>query len=159
MCRAGLTIEICSQLAFVAISRPTETRWWYDWLRMVFTRCASSELQFGALREYRPGSRMNLAHSQEFHLFCEQEQLQKHPTLDKNHTVYTAPLIWCPLKGGGMRKARDSVAESPDLWVSTHQIRRVRKAARSLTSQRSAETLCAKVKCANREVSEGKADL
>ena len=27
---------------------------------------------------------MNLALSQEFHLFCEQEQLQKHATLDKN---------------------------------------------------------------------------
>ena len=62
-CRAGLTIERCSQLAFVAISRPTETRWRYGWLRMVFTRCASLELApiwchhrnrffpFGALRE------------------------------------------------------------------------------------------------------------
>ena len=36
---------------------------------------------------------MNPALSQEFHLFCEQEQLQKHATLDKNqYTVYTAPL-------------------------------------------------------------------
>ena len=96
-----------------------------------------------------------------FIFFCEQEQLQKHPTLDKKTygTVYTAPLIWCSLKGGGTREARDSVAESPGFWVSTNQIWRARKAARSLISQGSAETLCAKVKCANREVSEGKADL
>ena len=32
---------------------------------------------------------MNSVLSQEFHLFCEQEQLQKHATLDKNpYCVY-----------------------------------------------------------------------
>ena len=40
---------------------------------------------------------MNPALSQEFHLFCEQEQFQKHPTLNKKSylvpgTVYTALL-------------------------------------------------------------------
>ena len=39
------------------------------------------------------------------------------------------------------------------------QIRRRRRAARSLTSQGRAEPLCARVESANREVSEGKADL
>ena len=32
-------------------SRSIETRRWYGWLRIVFTRCAFSELQLGALRE------------------------------------------------------------------------------------------------------------
>ena len=32
-------------------SRSVEMQWRYGWLRMVFTRCASSELQFEALRE------------------------------------------------------------------------------------------------------------
>ena len=32
-------------------NRSVETRRWYGWLRMLFTRCASSELEFGALRE------------------------------------------------------------------------------------------------------------
>ena len=32
-------------------SRPTDTRRRYGWLRMVFNRRTSSELQFGALRE------------------------------------------------------------------------------------------------------------
>ena len=37
----------------------------------------------------RPGNTMNPALSQEFHLFCEQEQLQIHTTLDKNaYCVY-----------------------------------------------------------------------
>ena len=31
----------------------------------------------------RLGNTMNPALIQEFHIFCEQEQLQKHPTLDK----------------------------------------------------------------------------
>ena len=42
--------------------------------------------------------------------------------------------------------------------VDAHQIRRGRRAARSSTSQGSAEPLCARIKGANREVSEGKAD-
>ena len=42
--------------------------------------------------------------------------------------------------------------------VDTHQIRRRRREARSLTSQGRAEPLCARIESANREVSEGKAD-
>ena len=41
----------------------------------------------------------------------------------------------------------------------SHQIRRRRTAARSSTSQGSAEPLCVRIKGANREVSEGKADV
>ena len=42
---------------------------------------------------------MNPALSQEFHLFCGQEQLQKHATLDKNPyyvygTLNGAPRVW-----------------------------------------------------------------
>ena len=40
--------------------------------------------------------------------------------------------------------------------VGTHQIRRRRRAARSLTSQGRAEPLCARIEDVNREVSEGK---
>ena len=43
--------------------------------------------------------------------------------------------------------------------VGTHQIQRGRKAARSLTSQGRAEPLCARIKGANREVSEEKTDV
>ena len=43
--------------------------------------------------------------------------------------------------------------------VGTHQIWRGRRAARSLTSQGSAERLCARIKGVNREVSEAKSDL
>ena len=73
--------------------------------------CASSELQFGALRE-----------------------------------------------GGGTREAGSTVAESPVVLyrVGTHRIRRRWSVARSLTSQGRAEPLCARIKGANREVSEGK---
>ena len=76
--------------------------------------CASSELQFGGLRE-----------------------------------------------GGGTREAGSTVAESLVVLyqVGTHQIRRRRSAARSFTSQGRAEPLCARMESANREVSEGKADL
>ena len=64
-------------------------------------------------------------------------------------------------EGGGTREAGNTVAESlVDLYrVGTHQIRRRRRAARSLTSQGRAEPLCARIKGANREVSEGKADV
>ena len=41
-------------------------------------------------------------------------------------------------------------------WVGTHQIRRRRRVARSLTSQGRAEPLCARITGLNREVSEGK---
>ena len=76
--------------------------------------CASSELQFGGLRE-----------------------------------------------GGGTREAGRTVVESLVIiyQVGTHQIRRRRRAARSLTSQGRAEPLCVRMEIANREVSEGKADL
>ena len=69
--------------------------------------------------------------------------------------------IWCPSRGGGTRETRITVAESLVALhrVGTHQIRRGRREARSLTSQGSAEPLWARVKGANREVSEGKADL
>ena len=73
--------------------------------------CASSELQFGGLRE-----------------------------------------------GGGTREAGSTVAESLVVLyrVGTHQIRRRRRAARSLMSQGRAEPLCTRIKGANREVSKGK---
>ena len=65
--------------------------------------CASSELQFGGLRE-----------------------------------------------GGGTREAGSTVAESLVVLyrVGTHQIRRRRRAARSLTSQGRAEPLCARIESA-----------
>ena len=76
--------------------------------------CASSKLQFGALREV-----------------------------------------------GGTRDAGSTIAESLVVLyrVGTHQIRRRRRAARSSTSQGRAEPLCARIKGADREVSEGKADV
>ena len=79
-----------------------------------FQVCASSELQFGTLRE-----------------------------------------------GGGTREAGGTVAESLVVLyrVGTHQIRRRRREAQSLTSQRRAGLRCARTKGLNREVSEGKADV
>ena len=79
-----------------------------------FQVCASSELQFGGLRE-----------------------------------------------GGGTREVGSTVAESLVVLnqVGTYQIRRRRRAARSLTSQGRAKPLCARIESANRKVSEGKADL
>ena len=64
-------------------------------------------------------------------------------------------------ESGGTREAGSTVAESLVVLyqVGTHQIRRRRRAARSLTSQGRAEPLCARIESANREVSEGKADL
>ena len=64
-------------------------------------------------------------------------------------------------EGGGTREAGSTVAESlvALYQVGTHQIRRRRRAARSSTSQGRAEPLCARIESANREVSEGKADL
>ena len=69
--------------------------------------------------------------------------------------------IWCPSGGGGTREVGSTVAESlVALYrAGTHHTRRGRRAARSSTSQGSAEPLCARIKGANREVSEGKADL
>ena len=74
--------------------------------------------------------------------------------------LFRAP-FWCPSKGGGTREASSTVAERLVVLyrVGTHQIQRRRRAARSSTSQRRAEPLCARIKGANREVSEGKADV
>ena len=48
-CRARLTQKRCRQLAvFARFSRSVETWQRFDWWRMVFTRCASSERQFSA---------------------------------------------------------------------------------------------------------------
>ena len=67
----------------------------------------------------------------------------------------------CPSGDGGTREAGGTVAESlvALYLVGTHQIRRGRRAARSSTSQRSAEPLCTRTKGANQEVSAGKGDL
>ena len=74
--------------------------------------------------------------------------------------LFRAP-TWCPSGGGGTREAGGIVAESlVALYrVGTHQIRRGRRAARSSTSQGSAEPLCARIKGVTWKVSEGKADL
>ena len=61
-------------------------------------------------------------------------------------------------EGGGTREAGSTVAENLVVLyqVGTHQIRRRRRAARTLTSQGRAGPLCARIEGANREVSEGK---
>ena len=86
---------------------------------MVYTRCASYELQFDGLREVVARER----------------------------------------QGGLSQKPGIVRSSALQYRVSTHQIRRGRREARLSTSQRSAEFLCAKIKSANREVSEGKVDL
>ena len=75
-------------------------------------------------------------------------------------SLFRAP-NWCLPGGGGTQEAGGTVAESLIVLyrVNTHQIRRGRRAVRSSTSQGSDEPLCAKIKGANREVSEGEADL
>ena len=64
-------------------------------------------------------------------------------------------------EGGGTREAGSTVAESLVVIyrVGTHQIRRMRRAARSSTSQGRAEPLCARITGLNREVSEEKSDV
>ena len=64
-------------------------------------------------------------------------------------------------EGGGTRKVGNTVAESLTVLyrVGMYQIRRRRREARSSTSQGGAEPLCAGIKGASREVSEGKADV
>ena len=71
--------------------------------------------------------------------------------------LFRAP-IWCPSGGGSTRKAGSIIAESlVALYpVSTHQIPRGWREARSSTSQESGELLCARIKGANREVSDRK---
>ena len=61
-------------------------------------------------------------------------------------------------EGGGTREAGSTVAESlvVPYRVGTHRIRRRGRAARSSTSQGRTESLCARIKGVNREVSEGK---
>ena len=68
--------------------------------------------------------------------------------------------IWCPSGGGGTREVGSTIAESlVALYrVGTQKIRRGRRAARSSTRQGRAEPLCARIKGANRGVSEGNAD-
>ena len=72
--------------------------------------------------------------------------------------LFRAP-IWRPSGGGGTREARGTVAESLVYRMSTYQIQRGRRVARSSMSQESAEPLCARFKGANRDVSEGRAGL
>ena len=69
--------------------------------------------------------------------------------------------IWCPSGGGSTREVGSTIADSlVALYrVGTHKIRRGRRAARSSTRRGRAEPLCARVKGANRGVSEGNADL
>ena len=64
-------------------------------------------------------------------------------------------------EGGGTREAGSTVAERLVVLygVGTHQICRRQRVARSSTSQGRAEPLCARIKGANLEVSEGKADV
>ena len=64
-------------------------------------------------------------------------------------------------EGSGTREAGSTVAESLVVLyrVRTHQIRRRRRAALSFTSQERAESLCARIKGVNREVSDGKANV
>ena len=74
--------------------------------------------------------------------------------------LFRAP-IRCISGGGGTREAGSTVAESlVALYrVGTHQVWRGRRAARSSTSQGSAEPQCARIKGANEEVPEGEADI
>ena len=64
-------------------------------------------------------------------------------------------------EGGDTPEAGSTVVESLVVLyqVGTNQIRRRRRAARSLTSQGWAEPLCARIESANREVSEEKTDV
>ena len=75
--------------------------------------------------------------------------------------LFPEPQFGALREGGGTREAGSTVAESLVVLyrAGTHQIRRRRRAARSLTSQGRAETLCARITGLHREVSEGKADL
>ena len=75
--------------------------------------------------------------------------------------LFPEPQFGALREGGGTREAGSTVAESLVVLyrVGTHQIRRRRRAVRSLMSQGRAEPLCARIAGLNREVSEGKADL
>ena len=102
-----------------------------NWRSSRFSRSVETRRRYGWLRMVLPGARL-----------------------------FRAP-IWCSSGGGGTREAGSTVAESlVALYrVGAHQIRRGWRAARSSTSQGSAEPLCARIEGANREVSERKANL
>ena len=102
-----------------------------NWLSMRFSRSVETRRQYGWLRIVFPGARL-----------------------------FRVP-IWYPSGGGDTRETGSTVVESPVVpsRVGADQIRRERRAARLSTSQGSAEPLCARIKGANREVSEGTADL
>ena len=102
-----------------------------NWLPSRFSPSVDTRRRYGWLRMVFPGARL-----------------------------FRAP-IWCSSGGGGTREAGSTVVESlVALYrVGTRQVRRRRRAARSSTSQGSAQPLCARIKGANREVSEGKADV
>ena len=56
----------------------------HDISRTVIMLCQSTTMSTRALKKSakgRPGNTMNPVLGQEFHIFCEQEQLQEHPTL------------------------------------------------------------------------------
>ena len=116
---------------------------------------------------------MNPALSQEFYIFCEQEHPQRHANTDKNrYCVYGTlkknqnaprPPEHPPVRGGNAKTFRwNHRLQIQNLFMAfkrVPQIRRRWRAARSLTSQGRGEPLCARIESANREVSEGKADL
>ena len=111
-------------------SQSVETRRRYGWWRMVFPTCA-------------PLPSSNLV------------------SFGRLLLLLLLLLLLCPSGGGGTREAGGTVAGSlvALYQAGTHRIRRQRRAARSWTSQRSTEPLCARIKGANGEVSEGKSDL
>ena len=116
-CRAGLTLEGCSQLAVFAI---------------------------------QPGGSDAAA------ALCLVED-----GVPRCERLFRVP-IWCPSGGGGTREAGSTVAESLIVLfyrVGTYRIRRRQRAPRSSTSHGSTESLCARTKGVNREVSEGKPGL
>ena len=69
--------------------------------------------------------------------------------------------LWCPTGSGGTREAGGSIAKSVVALYQfcSHQIWRGLREARSSTSQESAGPLCPRIRSANWEVSEAKADL
>ena len=66
--------------------------------------------------------------------------------------LFRAP-TWCTSGGGSTREVGGMESLVALYRVGTHQIRRGRRAARSSTSQGSAEPLCPRIKGTNRELS------
>ena len=122
---------MCGRVFSAGVGQGLTLRNAANWLSSRFSRSVETRRRYGWLSMVFPGARL-----------------------------FRAP-IWCPSGGGGTREAGGTVAESMVVLyrVGTHQIRREWREDRSSTSQGSAEPLCAKIKGANREVSEGKADL